>query len=161
MNAQCTLVYDLPAGHRYKTFRALCGYDSSCDTDNTSASGTTMEFLLYTTRQEPYSFDLTLLGYAADEEVPLYDIWADEQLGTAKGSVTTTVPSHGVRLLRLGNNTSGIGAAELFPVDGEHGVPMAHASLLLGRKGYNLSGQRVDTNYRGVVVKGGRKWIQQ
>ncbi|MDE7166965.1 MAG: NPCBM/NEW2 domain-containing protein [Bacteroidaceae bacterium] len=106
MNAQCTLIYDLPQGHNYKTFRALCGYDSSCDSDNTGSTGTTMEFIFYVTKEQSYDFDLTLLGYAADsdEAVPVYDIWAKEDLGTVTGTLRTVVPSHGVKLFRLGAN---------------------------------------------------------
>lgn len=114
MNAQCTLVYDLPADHSFKTIRALCGYDSSCDKDNTSASGTTMEFIISVVKEEPYVFDLTSLGYAADESVPVYDIWQKTDLGTAAGSITLSVPSHGVRLLRLGDGKAdGMGAVSL------------------------------------------------
>lgn len=104
MNAQCTLVYDLPAGHKYKTFRALCGYDSSCDNDNTNNSGTTMDFQFYVTKTTPYTFDLTQLGYQPDEAVPVYDIWDKQHIGTAQGSINAKVPSHGVKLYRLGNN---------------------------------------------------------
>ena len=111
MNAQCTLTYDLPKGHNYKTFRALCGYDSSCDTDNKSAEGTTMEFLIYVTKDEPFDFDLTLLGYAPDEAVPVHDIWENVDLGTSTGTISTIVPSHGVRLFRLGDKKA-------TPVDG-------------------------------------------
>ncbi|MBQ8675016.1 MAG: NPCBM/NEW2 domain-containing protein [Bacteroidaceae bacterium] len=103
LNAQCTLVYDLPAGHNYKTFRALCGYDSSCDTDNTSTSGTTMEFIVYVTKNEDFSFDLTQLGYSAAEPVPVFDIWSKTILAPATGIISVRVPSHGVRLLRLGD----------------------------------------------------------
>ena len=112
MNAQCTLVYDLPSDHSFKTFRALCGYDSSCDTDNRSASGTTMEFIISVVKEEPYVFDLTMLGYAADEAVPVHDIWHQADLGIATGTISLSVPSHGVRLLRLGDKKAedGIGA---------------------------------------------------
>ncbi|MBR0037745.1 MAG: NPCBM/NEW2 domain-containing protein [Bacteroidales bacterium] len=103
MNAQCTLIYDLPEGHNYRTFRALCGYDSSCDTDNTSSSGTTMEFLFYVTAKSGYDFDLTQLGYAAGETVPVYDIWAKQSVGSAVGTLNVEVPSHGVKLYRLGD----------------------------------------------------------
>ena len=105
MNAQCTLVYNLPEGHQWKTFRALCGYDSSCDTDNPNSSGTTMEFLFYITKTEPYIFDLTQLGYGADEAVPVYDIWKKQDIGTSTGTIITNVPSHGVKLYRLGNKS--------------------------------------------------------
>lgn len=104
LNAECTLVYNLPAGHKYTTFRALCGYDSSCDTDNPSSTGTTMEFFVYVTTPQAFTFDLTQLGYAADESVPVYDIWAGEQLSPVSGTISVSVPSHGVKLYRLGNN---------------------------------------------------------
>lgn len=104
LNAQCTLIYTLPKGHAYKTFRTICGYDSSCDTDNGSSSGTTMDFQFYVSKPADYTFDLTQLGYGADESVPVYDIWEGKSLGDAKGTIHTTVQSHGVRLFRLGNN---------------------------------------------------------
>ena len=104
MNAQCTLVYDLPEGHNFKTFRALCGYDSSCDTDNTSSTGTTMEFFVYVKANTPFVVDLTQFGYGENENVPLYDVWAKKSLGTVSGKITTTVQSHGAKLFRLGDN---------------------------------------------------------
>ncbi len=106
LNAECTLVYQLPEGHDYKTFKALCGYDSSCDTDNKSSTGTTMEFLIYTqTDNKAFSVDLTQFGYGASEEVPVHDIWANEDIGSAVGELKVKVPSHGARLFRLGDNT--------------------------------------------------------
>ena len=166
MNAQCTLVYDLPAGHNFKTFRALCGYDSSCDTDNGSASGTTMEFIISVVKEEPYVFDLTTLGYGADETVPVHDIWQKADLGTATGTISVSVPSHGVRLLRLGDKKAdgidapsrkGKGAAsaylhsenstDVFDLTGRHvgryvpSSPMASNSLHKGC--YIVNGNKV------------------
>ena len=64
-----------------------------------------MEFVL--SLSQPTSsvidFDLTTLGYDAQEEVPLYDIWAKESAGVARGTLSTEVPKHGVKLYRLGN----------------------------------------------------------
>ena len=150
LNAQCTLVYDLPEGHHYTTFRALCGYDSSCDTDNTSSSGTTMEFLVYATKQEAFNFDLSLIGYGNDETVPVHDIWANESLGSAKGSISLTVPSHGVRLLRLGNNTS----------DKVEGIPGGTPSATNTTSSiYDLQGRRVERPSQGIYIKNGRKVV--
>ena len=149
LNAQCTLVYDLPKGHSYKTFRALCGYDSSCDTDNPSTSGTTMEFLFYVAKGEPFTFDLTQLGYKADEQVPVYDIWAGQDLGTSTGVITTDVPSHGVRLLRLGDNVAtGITrpAADAVAPCGATSQPV-----------YDLQGRRVVSPKHGLYVRQGQK----
>ncbi len=157
MNAQCTLVYDLPAGHVYKTFRALCGYDSSCDIDNNSTSGTTMEFIFYVMKNEPYSFDITALGYGTGETVPVYDIWAKESLGYATGSITVSVPSHGVRLLRLGDNLpTGINSHDAGCQKGQ-GFLSGESAL------FDMQGRRIQgTPSRGLYIDGnGKKVIQK
>ena len=162
MNAQCTLVYDLPQGHQYRQFRALCGYDSSCDTDNPSSSGTTMEFMIYVVKSAAYEFDLTQLGYGADDVVPLYDIWASQNLGTASGVITTSVPTHGVRLLRLGDNQpTGISS----PRTGKLGEPGMSGSsgkseasgTSLSPGTYDLQGRQVSEPHRGLYIHHGQK----
>ena len=149
MNAQCTLVYDLPDGHHYKTFRALCGYDSSCDTDNPSATGTTMEFLVYVTRPQTFDFDLTQLGFAASESVPVYDVWERQSMAPAKGMISVSVPSHGVRLFRLGDNIpSSIG--ETAAVNRRSGADIW----------YNLQGMPVSHPSQGVYIRNGKKYVK-
>ena len=149
MNAQCTLVYDLPEGHNYKTFRALCGYDSSCDTDNPSATGTTMEFLVYVTRPQTFDFDLTQLGFAASESVPVYDVWERQSMAPAKGMISVSVPSHGARLFRLGDNIpSSIG--ETAAVNRRSGADIW----------YNLQGMPVSHPSQGVYIRNGKKYVK-
>jgi hypothetical protein len=149
MNAQCTLVYDLPEGHHYKTFRALCGYDSSCDTDNPSATGTTMEFLVYVTRPQTFDFDLTQLGFAASESVPVYDVWERQSMAPAKGMISVSVPSHGVRLFRLGDNIpSSIG--KTAAVNRRSGADIW----------YNLQGMPVSHPSQGVYIRNGKKYVK-
>ncbi len=163
MNARCTLVYDLPAGHSFKTFRALCGYDSSCDRDNTSASGTTMEFIISVVKEEPYAFDLTLLGYAPDEVVPIYDIWEQNDLGTVSGSITLSVPSHGVRLLRLGDNKAdAIRAVQMRDKHGDNASPNANDRTDV----FDLNGRHVgsatllsNAAHKGLYIVNGNKVI--
>ncbi len=163
MNARCTLVYDLPAGHSFKTFRALCGYDSSCDKDNTSASGTTMEFIISVVKEEPYAFDLTLLGYAPDEVVPIYDIWEQNDLGTVSGSITLSVPSHGVRLLRLGDNKAdAIRAVQMRDKHGDNASPNANDRTDV----FDLNGRHVgsatllsNAAHKGLYIVNGNKVI--
>ena len=157
MNAKCTLVYDLPQGHSFTTFQALCGYDSSCDTDNTSATGTTMEFLVYVLKNEPYVFDLSLLGYAADEAVPVYDVWQQQSLGTATGTITTVVPSHGVRLLRLGEKpTSAIHDVQPSTFNVHPSTFNVQRSMV-----YDLQGRPVGAEHlhKGLYISSGRKMI--
>ena len=157
MNAQCTLIYDLPAGHSWKTFRALCGYDSSCDTDNPNTTGTTMEFIFYVTKKEAFDFDLTQLGYSATEPVPVYDIWAGEDLGTATGILSTTVPSHGVKLFRLGDKaTTGIQDAKKGQATNRPSFGGVGGGPLI----YNLQGQRVGAVWKGIQIQNGKKRIK-
>ena len=165
MNAQCTLVYDLPSDHSFKTFRALCGYDSSCDTDNRSASGTTMEFIISVVKEEPYVFDLTTLGYAADEAVPVHDIWHQADLGIATGTISLSVPSHGVRLLRLGDKKAEDGVGAIIERDKN-----AMNSSLNARNStdvFDLTGRHVGSSssflsnsvYKGFYIVNGSKVI--
>ena len=157
MNAQCTLIYDLPAGHSWKTFRALCGYDSSCDTDNPNTTGTTMEFIFYVTKKEAFDFDLTQFGYSATEPVPVYDIWAGEDLGTATGILSTTVPSHGVKLFRLGDKaTTGIQDAKKGQATNRPSFGGVGGGPLI----YNLQGQRVGAVWKGIQIQNGKKRIK-
>lgn len=151
MNAQCTLIYDLPTGHNYKTLRALCGYDSSCDTDNTSSTGTTMEFIFYVSKKAPYVVDLTQLGYGAGEAVPVHDVWTGEDLGTATGSISTSVPTHGVKLLRLGNKI------EMGIDDAPQNSANSHFTKT--NTAYTLTGQPVVTPSKGIYIINNKKMV--
>ena len=151
LNAQCTLIYNLPEGHNYKTFRALCGYDSSCDTDNTSSSGTTMEFLFYVTQKLPYEFDLTLLGYQPTETVPLHDVWEGQSAGTATGILSTNVPSHGVKLFRIGDKPS----TSIDVIPHSAATPLNSQSSV-----FNLQGIQVSEPGRGLYIKDGKKYVR-
>ena len=50
---------------------------------------------------------------------------------------------------------NGSTAIESFPLDISEGNPREDMPR------YNLNGQRVDANYKGIVVQGGRKFIQR
>ena len=157
MNAECTLIYDLPAGHNYKTFKALCGYDSSCDNDNMSTTGTTMEFLFYATQNPTFTVDLTQFGYGAKEEVPVYDIWAKESVGTATGSISTKVASHGTKLYRLGDAKAD-GIKPNSTISQWNGLVDAKTSTV-----YSLTGTKVgnstDDLKPGFYISNGKKYF--
>lgn len=156
LNAECTLIYDLPEGHDYVRFSALCGYDSSCDRDNPSVSGTTMEFFLSLTQSTSavIGFDLTQLGYDAEEEVPLYDIWAKEHVGTARGSLNAVVPKHGVKLYRLGDNVDdAIGRVEV-----DSNACMAASGTICTMQGMKLD-TPIECLTEGVYIIGGKKVV--
>ena len=152
LNAECTLIYDLPKGHDYVKFSALCGYDSSCDRDNTSSSGTTMEFLISRSQRKAatISVDLTQFGYGADEEVPLHDIWANESAGTTSGTLSVEVPRHGVKLYRLGDNIP-------------QGIDRENISYLSSPDIYTLQGMKLNNAAhelsRGIYIVEGKKMV--
>lgn len=157
MNAQCTLVFDLPKGHRYTTFRSVCGYDSSCDTDNTSTTGTTMEFMIYAPKSEAVNVDLTELGYGKDEQVPLYDVWEKTDLDPIHGVLSYPVPSHGAKLFRLGDKKpTGINEIKVEDKQLESSASTKHDSTPL----YNLPGQRVPNNSKGLLIQNGKKILK-
>ena len=152
LNAECTLIYDLPKGHDYVKFSALCGYDSSCDRDNTSSSGTTMEFLISCSQPKAatISVDLTQFGYGADEEVPLHDIWANESAGTTSGTLSVEVPRHGVKLYRLGDNIP-------------QGIDRENISYPSSPDIYTLQGMKLNNAAhelsRGIYIVEGKKMV--
>jgi len=156
LNAECTLIYDLPEGHNYTTFRALCGYDSSCDTDNPNSTGTTMEFLFYVSYDEQNTVDLTQLGYTEEEEVQVYDCWAKEQLEPVKGTLSARVPSHGARLFRLSapSNYDGIAPITVNESQQESATQRSTAC-------YDLQGRPADSHQQGILIQNGRKFVNR
>ena len=150
LNAQCTLIYDLPEDHSFTTFRSLCGYDSSCDSDNPSSTGTTMEFFFYvTTPDEDFTFDLTQLGYGEDEEVPVYDIWEKRDIGTFTGQLKADIPSHGVKLYRLGDKqTADIIGVPTSSIDSNHTA---------SKHSYNLLGMPLSRSTKGIRIEQKKK----
>ena len=108
-----------------------------------------MEFIFYVTKGQPFTFDLTELGYSASESVPVYDIWAKEKLDDAIGTITTSVPSHGVRLFRLGDNVpTAIGA-----------VPAGKSRVDGSTRLFDLQGRPVATPARGIYINNGKKIV--
>ena len=96
-----------------------------------------------------FQFDLTSLGYGANESVPVYDIWAKQQLEPATGTLSTTVPSHGTRLFRLGDKT----ADKIESV-----VPSTDRS---GDDAYyTLSGLQVSSPSHGIYIHEGKKVLK-
>jgi len=156
MNAECTLVYELPEGHDYRTFRAICGYDSSCDRDNPASTGTTMEFVVQVTCNEHIRVDLTGLGYEENETVPVYDIWERKVLEPVRGCIDVKVPSHGVKLYRLGDNRAdGIEKVEVNTERDEEGDGTVHG----GEGRYDLLGRAVSEGTKGFVLTSSKKFF--
>ena len=88
VNAPSMLTFTLPAEHEYVAFRSTVGYDD--DVKNAS-QGVTMEFRLFTENPAPNNtavapLDLTQLGFSADQECHITEMWKGTDVGTYKGS---------------------------------------------------------------------------
>lgn len=88
VNAPSMLVFTLPQGHDFVRFKSTVGYDD----DVTSApSGVSMEFRVFTQdptpdTQEQVPLDLTALGYAADQECTITEMWNGTSMGVFKNA---------------------------------------------------------------------------
>jgi hypothetical protein len=115
-----------------------------------------MEFIFYVTKNDAYDFDLTQLGYSASEAVPVHDIWTGEDLGTATGTISTSVPSHGVKLFRLGDKaTTNINS--LNSKKGQDAMIYEKSSV------YDLSGRRFSNTSHlpsGIYINNGKKVVK-
>ncbi|MCD8318336.1 MAG: NPCBM/NEW2 domain-containing protein [Paraprevotella sp.] len=88
VNAPSMLVFTLPEGHTYKTFKATVGYD---DGVKSADHGVTMEFRVFTEDPTPdyaaaVSLDLTQLGFAADQPCRITEMWKGQEVGTFKNA---------------------------------------------------------------------------
>lgn len=104
VNAPSMLTFTLPEGHEYVTFKTVVGYDD--DVVNAS-SGVTMEFRVYTQNPAPDNtaivpLDLTKLGFGAEQECRITEMWKGKEEGIFKGSeFTPTLRSHASGLYRV------------------------------------------------------------
>ncbi len=154
MNARCKLIYDLPADHHFTTFKALCGYDSSCDSDNRTQDGTTMEFIFYTQSQSMFTFDLTKIGYEPDETLNVYNIWEHRDEQPISGTISAKVPSHGARLYRLSKTTTDA----VVDLESDRRQP---STVSQAHTTYDLSGRPLGkTPPKGsIIIRNGRKTV--
>ena len=112
-----------------------------------------MEFLIYAVKDTDtdYTFDLTLLGYGANEAIPVHDIWnPDSEPFVAMGILTTKVPNHGVKLFRLGDK-------EPNAIKDTS----SNATNLLRSFRYDLQGRPLMTPTKGLYVENGKLIIKK
>ena len=85
-NSDCIMVFTLPSGTEWKTFKSFVGIDDAVRERN----GATVEFLVYTSDPTSYALDipvpLTDIGFAPDLECVVTDIWTGEVLGSYTNS---------------------------------------------------------------------------
>lgn len=94
-NSDCVMVFTLPSGTEWKTFKAFVGIDDAVS----GRSGATVEFLVYTTDPTSYDLDipvpLTDIGFAEGQECIITDIWSGEVLGSYTNSnFVPTIAKH-------------------------------------------------------------------
>ena len=127
VNAPSMLIFTLPAGHEYVAFRSTVGYDD--DVKNAS-QGVTMEFRLFTQDPAPDNtavvpLDLTRLGFSADQECHITEMWKGIDMGTYKSNEFAPVlRSHQSGLYRVSPQGRTEGAiVSLYRPEAEEGKP--------------------------------------
>jgi hypothetical protein len=104
VNAPSVLTFTLPEGHDYVAFKSTVGYDD--DVAN-AENGVSMEFRVFTSDPAPQDavnvpVDLTQLGYDANQQVTITDMWSGENLGTYSGSqFAPSLKAHASGLYRI------------------------------------------------------------
>lgn len=104
VNAPSMLTFTLPEGHEYVAFKSVVGHD---DDVLNAPSGATMEFRIFTQDPTPDSeaavaLDLTKLGFTAEQECRITEMWKGIDMGTFKGSdFAPTLRSHASGLYRV------------------------------------------------------------
>ena len=94
-NSDFIMTVTLPSGTEWKTFKSFVGIDDAVSGRN----GASVEFLVFTTDPTSYSLDipvpLTDIGFGADQECVITDIWTGEVLGSFTGSnFVPTIAEH-------------------------------------------------------------------
>ncbi len=111
VNAPSQLVFTLPDGHNYTTFKATVGYDAGVQS---APHGVTMEFRVYTQDpapdySAPVTLDLTLLGYDATQQCRITEMWKGTDMGTYSNSEFAPVlRQHASGLYRISPVSTGI-----------------------------------------------------
>ncbi len=168
-SADANAVYIVNVPDSIVRFKATVALDDSGI--GQTGSTTSMRFYLFdadprtSLQDSPYAgsftnqftVDLTDYGFEPGQAVRFYSIWDKQEVGTfCDAEFGTTVPKHGVRLYRLTKDESVGITPKTLPNPSEGGEEAAGR-----REGwYDLSGRRVDGNYRGIVVGKGKKMRQ-
>ncbi len=167
-DANAALFFTIPDDMDVVRFTATAAADDSGI--NQTGATTSIRFMVFdknplTSEQEDsksltstdISVDLTQFGYAADEAVPVYDIWEKQSAGNAKGTLTAKVPSHGAKLYRLGvNKGSGI---KTITKDEARALAKAEGLTAV----YDINGNKADSDFNslqpGIYVFKGNKYL--
>ncbi|MCA9734615.1 NPCBM/NEW2 domain-containing protein [candidate division KSB1 bacterium] len=106
VNSYSLIEFNLPSG--YTTFKALCGFD---DEVLNAPNGVTIEFVVSVAGDKEVTVDLAELGFSGD--CSIRDMRQKTDVGTYSGTeFKTTVPSHGARLFKISEQTTGIDETE-------------------------------------------------
>ncbi len=124
VNAPSMLVFTLPEGHDFNTFKVLTGYDADVAL---ASEGVSMEFRVFTSDPTPdnsatVALDLTKLGFAPDQTVSITEMWSGNSIGKFKNSeFAPTLREHASGLYRIAADNRRSGAKAVISVEpGEH-----------------------------------------
>ncbi len=167
-DANAAIFFTIPDDMDVVRFTATAAADDSGI--NQTGATTSIRFMVFdqnpiTSEQEDaktlttadISVDLTQFGYAADEAVPVYDIWEKQTAGSAKGTFTAKVPSHGAKLYRLGDNKE----TDIKSITKDEARALAKAEGLTAV--YDVNGNRTDCDFDslqpGIYIFKGNKYL--
>ena len=158
-NSNSVITYTLPEGHSFVKFRSMVGYDQGVQS---APKGVTMEFLVYTTDPKGSSemdipLDLEALGFDADAECEVYDVWNNEVMGRFYGSqFQPLIREHGCGFYRI--TPTGVTAIKSVNANSNGNAhASAGAEATATASWYNLHGQKLSAPQRGLNLQKGRK----
>ena len=168
MDANAALFFTIPDDLDVVRFKGMGAADDSGI--NQANSTTSIRFMVFTenpltseqTAKEPedksFTFDLTEIGYQTDDKVTVHDIWTKENIGIVQGAIKADVPSHGVKLYRLSLDNADY-VDEVMMDRSDSTTDSRWTSM--NEKTYNLMGQPVAADTKGIVIKGRSKFLNK
>ncbi len=102
------------------------------------------------------------LTWAADDQVRTYVIFKDGEYLANTTETTYTVAEDGVYTIRTANEMGGLSKDETRVTVGANALEKVKAEdAQNGKAFYNLSGQKVNDSYKGIVIVNGKKLVSK
>ena len=102
------------------------------------------------------------LSWEADDQVRCYVIFKDGQYLANTIETSYTVTENGVYTIRTANDMGGLSTDATSVTVSATGISALRSdSLTFTDARYNMNGQRVGSNYRGIVITNGKKTVNR
>ena len=102
------------------------------------------------------------LSWEADDQVRCYVIFKDGQYLANTIETSYTVTEDGVYTIRTANDMGGLSTDATSVTVSATGISALRSdSLTFTDARYNMNGQRVGSNYRGIVITNGKKTVNR